>query len=357
VFIIEGTMKACVMTTINEYGTQIIPIPKLQNNEVLIKMHAVSICGSDPKVFNGGYMPMWPAFFPFIPGHECAGEIVELAPGVTKFHIGDRVATEAHCGCGTCVNCLSGNYNLCLNYNKPETGHHHYGFTSNGGYAQYAAYNIKSIARIPDNVTYSQASLADTAGTAYQAIKLAGIVKGGWTLVIGPGPMGNFCMQYAKVLGSKTIMVGRGLRLAIAKEMGADIVIDYEKCADVVAQVKEITGGLGVDRAYECAGIDASLKQCIYSLRKNGHDAFVAMPSSDERLIPTKTIVMNQLTIHGSRANPNVLNEVLHMMSTGDIKVDRMITHHFPLDEMHKAIDIFFNRKDGAMKVIIEPNK
>lgn len=353
----ENTMQAILMTDPDEYGVQTVPIPTPGENEVLIKMHAVSICGSDPKVFNGGYMPMWPIFWPFTPGHECAGEIVAVAPGVTDYKAGDRVACEAHCGCGECINCREGNYNLCMNYGKPETGHHHYGFTSNGGYAQYAVYNVKSIAKIPDNVTYSQASLADTAGTAYHAVKLAGIVKDGWTLIIGPGPMGNFVMQYAKMLGSKTIMVGRGLRLEIAKEMGADEVINYEECDDVVARIMELTDGLGVHRAYECAGSDDSLKQCIYACRKNGHIGFVAMYPTDEHMIPTKTIVHHQLTVHGSRANPNVLGDVLRMMSTGDIRCDRMITHHFALDEMRHALDIFANRRDGAMKVIIEPNR
>lgn len=111
-------------------------------------------------------------------------------------------------------------YNLCLNYGKVETGHRHYGFTYQGAYAEYNAYNVRALTPIPENVTYEEASLADTAGTALQATRLTGIVPGGYTLVIGPGPIGMFCMELARAMGSKTIMVGRGNRLAIAGQAG-----------------------------------------------------------------------------------------------------------------------------------------
>ncbi len=350
------TMKAIVMTAPEEYGVQTVDKPVPGFKEVLLKVRAVSICGSDPKVFKGSYMPMWPAYLPFIAGHEVSGEVVELGEGVTEFKVGDRVACEAHCGCGTCENCMSGNYNLCLSYNNAAAGHRHYGFTYQGGYAEYAAYNVKSVTKLPDNVSFEEASLADTAGTAYQSVKLAGIVPGGWAVVIGPGPIGNFAMQIAKALGSKTIMVGRGARLELAKKMGADVVIDYEKTDDVVKAIRDVTGGKGVDEAFECAGTDDALKQTIYATKKNGHVAFVAMPAVDEHMIPTKTMVMNQITLHGSRANPNVTAAVLDMMSTGMIDAKTMITHDFPMEEVHEAVATFVERKGGAMKVLIKPN-
>lgn len=349
------TMKAVVMTAPGEYGVQTVEKPKPAQNEVLLKVKAISICGSDPKVFKGDYLPNWPGYMPFIPGHEVSGEVVELGEGVTGFAIGDRVACEAHCGCGTCENCMEGNYNLCLNYKNAEAGHRHYGFTYQGGYAEYAAYSVKSVTKLPDNVSYEEASLADTAGTAYQSVKLAGVVPGGWACIIGPGPIGNFAMQICKALGSKTIMVGRGARLELAGKMGADVTIDYEKTEDVVKAVRDITGGKGVDEAFDCAGTDDSLKQTIYITKKNGNVSWVAMPAVDEHTVPTKTMVMNQITVHGSRANPNVTAAVIDMMSTGMIDAKSMITHEFPIDEIHEAVDTFVGRKGGAMKVLIKP--
>ena len=222
-------MKAVVMRGPNDFGVEMVDIPKPKRNEVLVKIGAVAICGSDPKVFNGDYLGInWPPHFPFIPGHEFSGEVVELGEGVTGLKVGDRVAGEAHCGCGVCENCRRGLYNLCLNYGKVEAGHRHYGFTYQGAYAQYNAYNVRALTKMPDNVSFDEGSMVDTGGTALQAIRLNGITPGGYSLIIGPGPIGLFVMMIAKAMGSKTIVVGRRERLQFAKKLGADFIVDYE---------------------------------------------------------------------------------------------------------------------------------
>lgn len=350
-------MNAVVMRGPNDYGVQAIEKPKPQAGEVLVQIKAVSICGSDPKVFSGGYMSInWPPSFPFVPGHEFSGIVSELGEGVTKFTVGDRVAGEAHCGCGSCENCMSGNYNLCLNYGNPAAGHRHYGFTFQGAYADYNAYNVKSLTKLPDNVSFEEASLADTAGTALQAIRLTGIVPGGYTVVIGPGPIGIFAMQIAKSMGSRTIMVGRRERLKLAEKLGADHIVDYEECGDIVSRVKEITGGLGAHQSFECAGSSNAIEQCVRSVRKNGKVALVSLPTDDLHSIPTKTMVMNQIAVFGSRANPNCAKDVLDLMAGGAINSKDLITHVFPLSDFSKAMKTFVERIDGAMKVVVTPN-
>jgi L-iditol 2-dehydrogenase len=350
------TMKAVVMRAPNEYGVEQVDIPTPGCKEVLVRVKAVAICGSDPKVFSGGYLSIhWPPVFPFIPGHEFSGEVVSLGAGVTEFKAGDRVAGEAHCGCGTCANCKAGDYNLCLNYGRSAMGHRHYGFTTQGAYAQYNAYNVKSLTLLPENISFEEASLADTAGTAYQAIRLAGITPGGYSVTFGPGPIGIFTMQIAKAMGSKTIMVGRRERLQAARKLGADHVVDYEGVEDVVAAVREITGGIGADEVFECAGTQEAVIQSVRCAKKNGHAAFVALPTTDEMLIPVKTMVMNQIAVHGSRANPNCSARVLELMSLGRINAKDMITHRFSLDDIHEAMKTFVDRIDGALKVVIRP--
>lgn len=351
-------MNAIVMKAAGAFGLQTVQVPKPKYKEVLVQIKAVSICGSDPKVFNGAYESIhWPPAYPFIPGHEFSGVVKELGEGVTEFKVGDRVAGEAHNGCGTCDNCKSGLYNLCQNYGRNETGHRHYGFTYQGAYADYNAYNVKALAKIPDNVTFEEASLCDTAGTSLQAIRLTGMIPGGCSLIIGPGPIGIFTMQIAKAMGSKTIMVGRGERLQLAGKLGADYLLNYEDCDNIVARVRELTKGNGVDQAFECAGSDAAMVQSVLCTRKNGQVAFVALPTTDEHLIPVKTIVMNQITLHGSRANPNCSKEVLELMSSGIINAKDMITHTFPLPQFDVALKTFVERLDGAMKVVVKPNE
>ena len=350
-------MNAIVMNGPDDYGYREVEKPTPQAGEVLVQIKAVSICGSDPKVLSGGYMNInWPPSFPFTPGHEFSGVVAELGKGVTKFAVGDRVAGEAHCGCGSCENCMSGNYNLCMNYGNPVAGHRHYGFTYQGAYADYNAYNVKALTRIPDNVSFEEASLADTAGTALQAIRLAGIVPGGYTAVIGPGPIGIFVMQIAKSMGSRTIMVGRRERLKLAEKLGADHVVNYEECDDIVSRVKDIAGGLGAHQAFECAGSSAAIEQCVRSVRKNGRVALVSLPTDDLHSVPTKTMVMNQIAVFGSRANPNCAKDVLDLMASGAINAKDLITHIFPLSEFNMAVKTFVERIDGAMKVVVQPN-
>jgi len=352
-----ATMNAVVMHGAGDFCVEQVPVPKPARGEVLVKIKAVAICGSDPKVFSGGYLSIkWPPAFPFIPGHEFAGEVVETGEGVTEFKPGDRVAGEAHCGCGVCANCKRGLYNLCLNYGKPEAGHRHYGFTWQGAYADYNAYNTKALTKMPDKVSFEEGSLVDTAGTALQAIRLTGIVPGGYSAVVGPGPIGIFAMQIARAMGSHTIMVGRKARLALAGRLGAEFLVDYEKDGDVVAKVREITGGIGVDEAFEAAGSQDSPGQCIKMARKNGKVALISLPVTDDHAIPVKTMVMNQIALLGSRANPNCSKDVLELIASGRINAKGMITHTFPLREIHKALDTFVNRIDGAMKVVVHPN-
>jgi len=349
-------MNAIVMRGPNDFSFQAVETPKPKAGEILVQIKAVSICGSDPKLLSGGYMSInWPPAFPFIPGHEFSGIVTEIGEGVNKFAVGDRVAGEAHCGCGSCNNCMAGNYNLCMNYGNTAAGHRHYGFTYQGAYAEYNAYNVKALNLLPDNVSFEEASLADTAGTALQAIRQTGIVPGGFTVVIGPGPIGIFCMQIAKSMGSRTIMVGRGARLELAGKLGADYTVNYENCDDIVSRVREITDGIGAHQAFECAGSGAAIEQCVRSVRKNGRVALVSLPTDDLHSVPTKTMVMNQISLFGSRANPNCTKDVLDMMACGAINSRDLISHVFPLSDFPTALKTFVERIDGAMKVVVRP--
>ena len=125
-------MKALVLTSPGAFEVREVSVPKPGPHEVLCRIRGVAICGSDPEIVRGGLAGIWPPSYPFIPGHEWSGEVVEVGDGVLDFKPGDRVAGEAHKGCGYCRNCLQGRYNLCENYGRPETGHRHYGFISQG---------------------------------------------------------------------------------------------------------------------------------------------------------------------------------------------------------------------------------
>ena len=350
-------MKALVLPEPGKFEIQDVPTPMPGPQEVLCRIRAVAICGSDPEIIRGGLAGTWPPSYPFIPGHEWAGEVVEVGEGVLDFKAGDRVSGQAHKGCGYCRNCLRGRYNLCENYGRPETGHRHYGFVSPGAYAQYNVYSIKSITPIPAGVSLREGALVDSAGVALHGLELSGVTTGGTAAVIGPGPIGLVTMRLARTMGAaRVIMVGRGSRLEASKKLGADLLVDIEK-EDPVEAVLEGTGGLGVDEAFECSGAPGTLNQAVRMVRKGGRVSLLGVPpGSLMEPLPFKYIVHNEIAIFGSRANPNVSSKVIHLISSGQLKVKDLVTHVFPLTEFARALDTFVNRKDGAVKVVIEPN-
>lgn len=371
-FQIPETMKAAVLTRYCDKdelgGVEImtLPVPKPGPGEVLCKIKAIAICGSDPKMIHGGYkFANWPPYYPFVMGHEWAGQIVALGEGVEGWQVGDRVAGEAHVGCGKCENCKRGHYTVCLNYGHDghdgqlDLGHRHYGFFWQGANAEYNVYKTSALHRIPDNVSYDVASMCDCAGVAYHGVELAGVTPGGTSVVIGPGAIGLCAMQECKALGSgRVIMIGRGKKLEKAKELGADICIDigYDGKVDPVAEVLKLTNGVGADEVMECSGATNSPWQACMMVKKTGAVAMIATYHDDEPVpIPGNVVNFNELRIVGSKANPNVSDTVLNFFSSGAIQGDKLITHKFPLEKYAEAVDLFEHRRDGSIKVVVNP--
>ena len=351
-------MRALVLTSPGKFEVQTVAAPRAPEvGEVLCKIRAVAICGSDPEIIRGDLAGTWPPVYPFIAGHEWAGEVVAVGSGVVDLTPGDRVAGQAHCGCGHCANCMEGRYTICENYGKPETGHRHYGFIVNGAYAQYEVYSVKSVNKMPDTMSFRAGAMVDTAGVVLHGLELSGVRPGGTVAVIGPGPIGLIAMRMVKLLGAaRVIAVGRGARLEASRASGADVLVDINK-GDPIQMVREATGGRGVDEAIECSGAAGTFQQGVRMVRKGGSVVLLGVPT--DRVVeplPFKYIVHNEIAIHGSRANPNVSRKVINMIGAKRLQIDDLVTHTFPLESFATALDIFVNRKDGAIKVVVEPN-
>ncbi|MBQ5951937.1 MAG: alcohol dehydrogenase catalytic domain-containing protein [Lachnospiraceae bacterium] len=362
-FEIPETMKAMMLTAYDHLELREVPVPKPGPGEVLCRIKSVAICGSDPKMIHGGYaFTNWPPYYPFIMGHEWAGQVVALGEGVEDFQVGDRVAGEAHHGCGHCENCKNGHYTVCLNYGKDglnsklDTGHRHYGFYWQGANAEYNVYKTGALCKIADNVSYDVASMCDTAGVAMHGVLQAGVTPGGTSVVFGPGPIGLCAMMECKALGSgRVIMIGRGAKLEKARELGADVCIDFTK-EDVVARVLELTNGIGADEVMECSGADDSPYKACQMVRKAGHVALIANYHDPANLaLPMNTVVFNEVQLHGSKANPGVSKMVLDFFASGKINGEALVSHTFPLEDYEKAVDIFEHKKDNSVKVVINP--
>lgn len=354
---IPAIMKAAVLFGKDDLRVVDQPVPEPGQFEVLIKVMACAICGTDPTVVSKGWKGM-PEYGNFIPGHEYSGIIVKVGPGAGDFKVGDRVAIESHKGCGYCRNCKRGKYTICLNYGKPETGHRHYGFTNNGGYAQYVVNNISTLYHVAENISYEEAALVTTAACVHYAIDNIGGFLGGETVaVLGPGPIGLMAVQLSKALGAgKVYLTGtRESRLKIGRELGADMTINVND-EDALEKILDDTDGFGVELVIECSGAPKAVEDAYEMVMRGGRLSFVG--DAHERPTPNhRKFVLDDLKAAGVRGEGlGDCRRSLELLKMNKIKATPLITHHFPLDEINEGFDTFINRKGGALKVIIHPN-
>jgi L-iditol 2-dehydrogenase len=349
------TMEALVVLEPGRLEIHEVPVPVPGPNEVLARVRAVSICGTDAHLIRGDYPGFWPPAFPFIPGHEWAGEIAALGPGAERFGwaVGDRVAGTSHDACGVCQMCVEGRYNICDNYGKPGL-HKQYGHSVQGVDATYATHGVKCVFPLPDALSFAQGAVIDPASIALHVANRGGITPGDTVAITGAGAIGLLGGDAALVRGaSRVILVETNpLRLAKAREMGFEAI--DAAAGDPVATVRELTGGLGVDVALECAGVPATVAMALMMLRRGGRCAAVGIPTVGVE-IAMQRLVLDELELVGCRATAGEMRRVMPLVEQGRIRVDDVTTHHFPLREYPKALDTFNDPGSGAIKIIVEP--
>src|SRR3989442_5348205 len=270
------TMTAVVLHGADDMRVQPWPVPEPGPGEVLLKVNVASICGTDVKILHRTLQGQPTG--EFIMGHEYAGTVAALGPGVDEFQIGDRVAVEVHKGCERCENCIRGWYTSCLNYGNLEKGHRAKGLTCDGGFAEYAVNHINTLYRLPENLTFEQACMVTTAASPLWAIDLmGGYLAGETVLVQGPGPIGLIAVQLCKALGAeRVILTGtRDERLAVGSRLGADHVINVRR-ENLAVRMRELTGGKGADSVLECAGGPTSMQEALEDVKRGGRIGAVA---------------------------------------------------------------------------------
>jgi L-iditol 2-dehydrogenase len=347
-------MKALVLTGPGEFSVEDAPRPEPGPEQVLCRVRALSICGTDAHLIRGDYPGFWPPAYPFIPGHEWAGEIVELGDGCAElgWAVGDRVAGTSHDACGLCRRCVEGRYNLCENYGKPGL-HRQYGHTTQGAMAEFVVHGVKAIFRLPAELGFHEGALLDPASIALHTANRGRVQPGDTVVVMGPGPMGLLAADAARARGAgRVIVVGRGDRLAKAADLGHETV-DYRD-DDPVQAVRAATGGFGPDVVLDCAGVPESLRWGIAMLRKGGRCVVVGIPVSAVALL-LQELVLFEKELLGCRATAGEMADVIPLVVDGRIRVRELHTHTFPLAEFATALRTFNERLDGALKVIVEP--
>jgi L-iditol 2-dehydrogenase len=351
---IPKTMKAAVHFGYRDLRIVERPVPVPGPGEVLIKVACCAICGTDLHLVDKAF-PCQPPFGEFIPGHEYAGTVAALGPTADEFKIGDRVAVEVHKGCGRCDNCLKGMYTACLNYGNLAKGHRAWGFTTGGGYAEYALNHVNSIHTLPAAVSFEESTIITTAGTVLYGLETAnGFIVGQTIAIVGPGPVGLMAVQVCRALcADRIFLVGtRPSRLALGRKLGADAAINARE-EDAVARVRALTGGSGVDLAIDCAGGPTTLNDCIRMVKK-GHDILALSFYEDQVTANFSEAVRNDTTIFTTRGEGrhNVARGI-SLARQGRIQLAPLITHRFPLDQIQEAFRVFRERIDDAIKVVL----
>lgn len=350
---VPDSMKAIVLHGPGDWSMETISSPEIDNVEnVICKVNAASICGTDPKIF-GGHAEGWPPEFPFIPGHEWSGEIVAVHESVSRFEPGDRVFGETHSGCGFCEMCRRGRYNLCDNYGDFDTGHRQIGHTMDGAFAEYVSVPADSLYHFSENLSWQEAALLDVNAIALQCSVRGNIDPGDDVAVIGTGTVGLLCLQHAVAMGAgQVIAIGSPARNPLAENLGADHTISYREDG-IVEQVRNLTDGTGVDVTLEAAGSEASFQQSVEITRKGGVVSLDGIPKDDYQEVQVGDIVKQEIDFRGARAHANKAEASARMVENGQTDVESLITHEFDFENFEDAFETFTDRKDGAIKVAL----
>jgi L-iditol 2-dehydrogenase len=349
-------VKAVVLAAPGEFAVQEVATPEPRVGEVLLRIRASTMCGTDQKIFAGAFPGIG---YPHIPGHEFSGEVAALAEGVDEVTVGERVGVEVHVGCGRCARCLEGLYQLCLNYGRQDKGHAHIGFTVPGGLAEYTTVSVKALHRLPDKLSWDEGAFCDNVGIALYALERGHLAPGERVAVLGAGAFGALAAQTARAMGAaRVVLVGTRPERVERLSASADaVVLTHGEGADALEPVRAALQA-EPDLVVEFAGTSEAALQAIQLARRGGRVVLAGSTGPGRELsgVDLSTIVRGHLDIYGSLANPRgISGRALELLARGAIDVSPLITHHFDLDQFDEAWQTFVERRDGAIRVMLHP--
>src|SRR3954469_1684924 len=361
---VPASMKAWVLGNPDELKLVDKPVPQPAAAEVLVRIDAIAVCATDLEIIHSGPPALIQGGDPFnknfTPGHEYMGTVVKLGPGVDEFDVGDRITVEIHAGCGRCERCREGMYTACtnygMNYGDRNKGHRANGFTTDGGFAQFAVNNINTMVHVPDDMSDEEATLVVTAGTAMYGLDvMGGLIAGQSVVVMGPGPIGLTGVGVAKALGAQPVILTgtRDQRLEKGKRLGADHVVNASR-EDPVEAVQRITGGRGVQYVLECSGASNALNEAARMVNRGGRICLAAFPQEP---VPgdLSYLVRNNIYVFGIRGEgKSATHRAAALMSQKRFDATLIHTHTFPLDEVPTAIRYARERIEDAIKVVVQ---
>ena len=342
-------MKTAVMTKLKYCEIQERPIPQPKDDECLVKIENVGVCGSDLHYYESGRIGNFIVEYPFVLGHEAGGTVVEVGKNVKKIKVGDRVALEPGKTCGKCEFCKSGRYNLCpdvIFFATPPV---------DGVFQEYVAHEEGLCFKIPDNMSTEEAALIEPLAVGMHAAIQGDAHLGQTCVVTGSGCIGLMSLLSLKARGvSKVIVVDvMDKRLEQAKKLGADYVING-KTEDTVARIMEITEGAGFDLGIETSGSQICASQQIQAAKKGATIVLVGYSASGEMTLPIGTSLDKELTFKTVFRYRNIYPMAIDAVASGKINVKDVVTDRFTLDNIQEALTACVEDKANIVKGVIK---
>jgi len=353
-------MRAMVFHGVGEVHLEEVPIPIAGIGEAVVKVTLTTICASDTHIAKGE----WPVAAGRILGHEPVGIIHELGPGVVGYHLGQRVMVGAITPCGTCFYCLKGQPSQCAGYdgNWVPGGGWRLGNSIDGCQADYVRvpYAQANLTPIPDGLSDEAVLLlTDIASTGFSASEKANVTIGDSVAVFAQGPVGLCAAIGARLKGAGLVIVVDGIpeRLAMAKRMGADVALNFRE-QDVIAEIRNLTDGRGVDVAIEALGTPQTFTNCLKAIRPGGTVSSLGIYSHTLEIAPGDYIgglgdqcIVNTLCPGGKERMRSLMSMVQHH----HLDLTPLLTHRFSLDQIEEGYRLFGNQEDAVLKVAIRP--
>jgi L-iditol 2-dehydrogenase len=345
------TMLAAVLHKAHDLRMEQVAKPTVQGpDDVLIRIGAVGVCGSDVHFLERGRIGNFVVEQPVILGHEAGGTVVEVGSAVKQFRSGDRVAIEPGRSCRKCEFCHRGEYNLCQEMIFLAAPPVH------GAFCEYLVWPADFLFALPDNVSLEEGAMCEPLSVGMWAASRAKVTPGDSVAVLGAGPIGLTALQAAAYFGATTIIVTDFVqfRLDAARRLGATHTVNLGE-ADAVEAIMDLTGGRGVDVSFECAGAIPSTQQCIHITRAGGTVQLVGMPSVDSFELPVYDMIGKELNVGGLFRYRNCYPPSIAGIASGRIDVKSLITHRYPLAECPEAMAFARDEKQQALKVVVCP--
>jgi L-iditol 2-dehydrogenase len=345
-------MKALLLSNYRHLEVADLPAPVPGENEILVRVAACGICGSDVHGYDGSSGRRIP---PIVMGHEAAGMVAAVGSAVTKFRAGDRVTFDSTVCCGACDYCRRGEINLCDNRNVLGVSCADY--RRAGAFAEYVSVPERIVYRLPETLSFAEAAMLEAVSVALHAVSLSPITPETTSLVIGAGMIGLLTLQALRAAGCSRVFVADvdASRLKLAADLGANEALAATG-AELVSQIFDLTNGRGVDLVVEAVGIDATVRAAIDCARKGGAVTLVGNVSAEVTL-PLQKVVTRQLRLQGSCASAGEYPRAIELVSSGQIRVKPLITAVAPLEDGPGWFERLYSREANLMKVVLTPGE